>query len=497
MDASVTSSPASALSPGEIRRILFGIILAMLLAAMDQTIVATALPTIGNDLHDVEHLPWIVTAYLLSGTAVTPIYGKLSDIVGRRRMLLIGVAIFVAASVLSALAPSMWVLILARFLQGLGGGGLIALAQTIIGDIVAPRERMRYQAYFASVFVTSSIAGPILGGFFAEKLHWSFIFWINLPLGALALALSNNALKRLPRHERPHKLDYLGGALMIVATVSLLLALSWGGATYPWLSAEVMGLLALSVVAWIAFVWRLLTAAEPFVPLSVMFHPVVATATASNFFAVGTSVGLTIYIPIYFEAVLGLTASQSGLALIAFVGGTVAGAQIAARIMAVSAHYKRGPVIGQIVAVLGMLVLAIVGPSLSLWPTELLLAIIGLGLGTIYPVTTVSMQNAVEPHQLGTATASFNFFRSLGSAIFVALFGAILISALGVGGQAIGSLDQLVAKAAANGTAIGPVFRYVFGSAVVTLTIGLAFVLAMKEVPLRSGRPSAAAAVVE
>ncbi len=370
LGAAQSSQPA--LDPASIRRIIIGIILAMLLAAMDQTIVATALPTIGNDLHDLEHLPWVVTAYLLSGTAVTPIYGKLSDIVGRRRMLLIGVAIFVAASILSALAPTMGVLILARFLQGLGGGGLIALAQTIIGDIVAPRERMRYQAYFASVFVTASIAGPILGGFFAERLHWSFIFWINLPLGLLALALSNNALKRLPRVERPHRLDYLGGALMIVATVSLLLALSWGGATYPWLSAEVLGLLALSALAWVGFVWRLLTAAEPFVPLSVMFHPVVATATASNFFAVGTTVALTIYIPIYFEGALGLSASQSGLALIAFVGGTVAGAQIAARIMAVSVHYKRGVVIGQIVAILGMLTLAVIGPSLSLWPTEII-----------------------------------------------------------------------------------------------------------------------------
>ena len=496
MDDTVATPTAAALSPGDIRRIIFGIILAMLLAAMDQTIVATALPTIGNDLGDLEHLPWVVTAYLLSGTAVTPIYGKLSDIVGRRLMLLIGVAIFVAASVLSALAPSMWVLILARFLQGLGGGGLIALAQTIIGDIVAPRERMRYQAYFASVFVTSSIAGPILGGFFAEKLHWSFIFWINLPLGALALALSNNALKRLPRHERPHKLDFLGGSLMIVATVALLLALSWGGAEYPWTSVQVIGLIAASAVAWVLFVWRLMTAAEPFVPLSVMLHPVVAAATASNFFAVGTSVALTIYIPIYFEAVLGLSASQSGFALIAFVGGTVAGAQIAARVMAIATHYKWSPLIGLVVATIGMAVLAF-GPILSLGPLEVLLLITGTGLGTIFPVTTVAMQNAVPLHQLGTATASFNFFRSLGSAIFVALFGAIFISALGLGGQAIGSLEQLISEAAAHGTAVGPAFRYVFAAGVVTLAIGFVFVALMKELPLRSGRPAASAAVHE
>jgi MFS family permease len=424
---------------------------------------------------------------------VTPIYGKLSDIVGRRRMLLIGVAIFVAASVLSALAPTMWVLILARFLQGLGGGGLIALAQTIIGDVVAPRERMRYQAYFAAVFVTSSIAGPVLGGFFAEKLHWSYIFWINVPLGALALAVSDRALRRLPRHERPHRLDLPGGGLMVIATVTLLLALSWGGGSYPWASVQVVGLAVVSAAAWVLFVWRLLTAAEPFVPLPVMFHQVVATATAGNFFAVGTSVALTIYIPIYFEAVLHLTAGQSGLALIAFVGGTVLGAQIAARVMAIAVHYKRTPVIGLFVATAGMAVLAF-GPELSLWPLEVLLLITGTGLGTIFPVTTVAMQNAVPLHQLGTATAAFNFFRSLGSAIFVALFGAIFISSLGLGGEAIGSLEQLVSAAAAHGTAIGPAFRNVFAAAVVAMAIGFVFILLMRELPLRSGRPPASVA---
>jgi sugar phosphate permease len=249
-------------------------------------------------------------------------------------------------------------------------------------------------------------------------------------------------------------------------------------------------------VAWVAFVWRLLTAAEPFVPLSVMFHQVVATATASNFFVVGTSVALTIYIPIYFEAVLNLTAGQSGLALIAFVGGTVIGAQTAARIMAIATHYKRGPVIGLAVATIGMAVLAF-GPELSLWPLEILLAITGIGLGTIFPVTTVAMQNAVPFHQLGTATASFNFFRSLGGAIFVAVFGAIFIGSLGVGGKAIGSLEQLVSEAASNGSAVAPAFRHVFAAAVVTMAIGFVFVVMMKELPLRSGRPSATAATPE
>lgn len=486
MNESAPRAPtATPLDTASIRRIVIGVMLAMLLAAIDQTIVATALPTIGNELKDLEHLPWVVTAYLLSGTAVTPFYGKLADIVGRRTVLLVGISIFILGSILCALAPSMWFLIGARFVQGLGGGGLIALGQTIVADVVSPKERMRYQAYFASVFATASIAGPILGGFFAEQLHWSFIFWINIPLGLLALAMSNGVLKRLPRHERPHKLDIIGAVLMVAATVGLLLALSWGGGVYAWSSPEILGLLAISLVAWVLFVARLLTAAEPFVPLAVMFNQVVAAGTASNFFVVGTMVALTIYVPIYFETVIGLTASQSGLALIAFAGGTVAGAQIAGRIMVWTPRYKRGPIVGILVGIAATTALALTATHLTLLTVELLLLVAGLGIGTIFPVTTVSVQNAVEPHQLGTATASFNFFRSLGSAIFVAIFGAIFLGGLGLGGSAIGSLDQLTAQAAANGTSVAPVFQLVFGAAAVVLVIGFVCFAAMKELPLR------------
>jgi EmrB/QacA subfamily drug resistance transporter len=483
-DAGVTAVPD--LDKASIRRIMIGIVLAMLLAAMDQTIVATALPTIGNDLHDVEHLPWVVTAYLLSGTAVTPLYGKFADVIGRRTTMMTAIGIFLVGSILSAIAPTMWFLIAARFLQGLGGGGLLALSQTIVGDVIPPRERMRYQGYFAMVFVTSSIAGPVLGGFFAERLHWSLIFWINVPLGILAFAMTNDVMKRLPRHERPHKIDVIGAVLVIVATVTLLLALSWGGGSYAWTSPQVVGLLVVALVTTILFVRRLMTAAEPFIPLSIMLDPVVAAATISCFFAVGTMVALTIYIPLYFEIALGLGAAWSGVSLIAFIGGTVVGAQLASRIMSWTPHYKLGPVIGLAASAIGMALFALTANWLSLWETEFLLAFIGTGLGTIFPVTTVAVQNAVEPHQLGTATATFNFFRSLGSAFFVAVFGAVFIGALGVGGQSIGSLTALVAAAEAAGTAVGPVFRYVFAAAAFTLAIGFVAIAMMKELPLRT-----------
>ncbi len=485
-DASPPPPAAPVLDKADIRQIIIGVMLAMLLAALDQTIVATALPTIGSDLNDLQHLQWVVTAYLLTATAVTPLYGKLSDIHGRRTMLLVGITVFVVGSVLCALAPTMLILIVARLIQGLGGGGLIAIAQTIVADIVAPRERMRYQAYFASVFVTASVVGPVFGGFFAEHLHWSLIFWINLPLGALALFMTNGILRRLPRRERPHRLDVIGALLMAGATTTLLLALSWGGSSYPWSSPIVVGLLAGSAVAWALFVTRLLTASEPFVPLAVMFNPVVGAGTLSNFFVVGTMVALSIFVPIYYEAVVGLTASQSGFALIALMGGTVTGAQIAGRIMMWTDHYKRGPTVGLAFSVLCMAYLAYRAGDIPLWELEVLLALTGLGMGTIFPVTTVSIQNAVQPHQLGTATATFNFFRSLGSAVLVAVFGAIFLGSLGFGGQPISSLRELVAEAARMGTPIGPVFTMIFGAASVVLAVGFVFFLLMEERPLKS-----------
>lgn len=478
------------LDQASIRRIIIGVMLAMLLSALDQTIVATALPTIGSELNDIAHAPWVVTAYLLSATAVTPLYGKLADIIGRRSTMLTAIIIFLVGSVFCAVAWSMPALIVARFIQGLGGGALIALAQTVVADVVPPIERMRYQAYFASVFVTSSFAGPVLGGFFAEYLHWSFIFWINLPLGLLAYWMTNDILRRLPRVERPHKLDVLGAVLMTLATVTLLLALSWGGTAYPWSSAEILGLFAVSLAAWALFTLRMMRAAEPFLPLPIMFERVVGTGTASAFFVVGTMMALSIYMPIYFETIIGLSAGQSGVALIALVGGTVIGAQLAARTMVWTPHYKRGPLIGLAIAFVGLVWLAIEPGLQPFWLMEVVLLFIGAGLGTIFPVTTVAIQNAVEPHQLGTATASYNFFRSLGSAIFVAGFGALLLGLLGVGGQQAQSLEALVADAATRGVPLEPVFGWIFAAAAALVAVGYLFMVIMPERPLRGRAPA-------
>ncbi|MDX6749053.1 MDR family MFS transporter [Geminicoccaceae bacterium 1502E] len=479
------SSPSSTSEPldhAAVRSIILGILLAIFLSALDQTIVATALPTIGRQLGGVEHLSWVVSAYLLAATAATPLYGKLSDIHGRRVTLLSAILIFMAGSLACALAPTMPLLILARALQGLGGGGLISLAQTIIADVVSPRERGRYQGYIATVFVTSSIAGPVLGGLFARHLHWSLIFWINLPLGLLALSMTASALRRLPRHERPHRLDLPGAALMVAAAVSFLLALGWGGVRYPWLSAEILGLVGASAVFWALFAQRIATAPEPFLPLVVLRDRVVATGTAAASFAMGTLIGLSIHVPVYLELVRGLEPDEAGMALIPLMGGTVVGATTSGRVMSRVRAYKRLPQAGLLTACAALVLLAISPGGLPFAVDETLFGLVGAGLGTVLPVATVAIQNAVAPHQMGTATASMNFFRQLGAAMLVALFGAILTGGGGLGGEGHG-VDAAAFVAGPDAVAA---HGWVFATAALALAVSFLWFLAMPDRPLRS-----------
>jgi EmrB/QacA subfamily drug resistance transporter len=472
--------PASTLTPSDIRSIFFGIMLAMLLSALDQTIVATAMPTIGRQFGDLEHLPWVVTAYLLASTAVTPLYGKFSDVHGRRVTLLIGITIFIVGSIACALAPSLLALILARGVQGLGGGGLIALAQTIVADMVTPRERGRYQVYFGAVFATASLGGPVLGGFIAQNLHWSFIFWINLPLGFLAFLLTNARLKKLPRVERQHRLDVLGATLLVAATTSFMLVLSWGGAHYSWSSARILSLAAASAGFWVAFALRMLTASEPLIPLQVLADRVVGCATLASACGMGTYIGLTIFTPIYFEAALGLSARQSGLALIPLMIGIVIGATASGRMMARVRHYKRAPVAGVAIAVLSVGTIAAFSASLPFPALLSLLFFASLGLGTVMPVATVAVQNAAPAHHLGTATATLNFSRQLFGAIVVAAYGAIILS-----GQSSGRGLTLETLSGGATPELVATFRYVFVAATIGLAASLAFFCMMEERPLR------------
>ncbi|HZR63198.1 MAG TPA: MFS transporter, partial [Xanthobacteraceae bacterium] len=344
MAASAPEEAAAApLDHATIRTIVAGIMLAMFLSALEQTIVAPALPAIGKSLGDVDNLSWIITAYLLALTATTPLFGKLSDIYGRRAVLLLAIGIFILGSIACALAPSIWVLVVARGLQGIGGGGLLPIAQTIIADLLSPRERPVVQGRTSIMFMSASILGPVLGGLLTDHLHWSLIFWINVPLGGVALVMTERALRRLPRNDRPHRLDVIGAMLMVGASLVLMLALSLGGIRYPWASWHMVGLLACSAALWVLFALRLLTAREPFIPLAILHGRVTSTMTIAAFFSIGTVIGVTIYMPLYCQTVLGVSASLSGLALITYMGGATISSMLSTRLMVRITHYFRVP----------------------------------------------------------------------------------------------------------------------------------------------------------
>ena len=474
------------MSHTDIRTIVIGVGVAMFLGALDQTIIAAALPAIASDLGGFDAISWVASIYLLTATAVTPLYGKFSDIKGRRTALTLAVAIFVIGSVACALAPSMGWLIAARALQGLGGGGLISLAQTIVADIVAPKERGRYQIYFASVFLLASLLGPTLGGVFTQHLHWTLIFWINLPLGALAFFMSNCALKRLPRHDRPHQLDVLGAVLLVAATVTLMLALHDGGTVDPWTSRRILGLFGGSLALWLIFIWRIRTAEEPLIPLAVLGNDVVARGTVAASCGMGAYIGLSIYLPVYFQSARGMSITGSGPGPHSADGRhghrrhhrrTADGPH-----RALQARAGHRPCSSRRLARHRA---DAVGGRPAAWAFAAVLAVISIGLGTVLPTTTVAIQNAVELHQLGTATGTMNFFRQLGSAVTVAIFGALL--------NASGITEAVLQSAA--GMPPGS-FTTIFAATAIGFCIAFVFILWMKERPLRSSARHAAEAVV-
>jgi MFS family permease len=472
----VATAALHALSHAEVRAIVLSLMIAMFLTALDQTIVATALPTIGRQFMDVTNLSWVITAYLLSSTSVAPVFGSLSDIYGRRAMMTTALGLFLLGSVLCALAPNLLVLILARFLQGLGGGGILPLVQTVLADIVTPRQRAQYQAFFATVWVSAGIGGPVLGGIIAEHLHWSLIFWVNVPLVLLAVGILLPKMKKLPIHHRPRKLDLPGGLLLMAAAVTFLLALTWGGNKYPWLSAPLLGLLGAVLTLSGMFVWHARRTAEPFLPLALLTGPIVPYAIIAAACAIGVLVGLTVHMPIYYEAVYHLTASEAGLALIPIVALSVPGATAAGRVMMYMKRYKWISLLGLAIGAGAALALAMITP-LPLWALLGLLSVLALGLGTTFPVAVVSVQSAVARHQVGTVTGAMNFFRSLMAALSVAVFTAILLAALNRSPSALDKLD-LTSTPSADMIAA---FRYVFVAAAVLLAIGALAISRMQE----------------
>ncbi len=473
-------APRAPLSQSEVRTILISLMLTMFLAALDQTIVATALPTIGRQFHDVTSLSWVITAYLLASTAVAPVFGTLSDIYGRKAMIIVSLTLFIAGSVLCALAPNMATLIVARGLQGLGGGGIMPVVQTVISDVVTPRERGQYQAYFSGVWTTAGIAGPVLGGVFAEHLHWSMIFWINVPLGIASLAMLLPKMGKIPVFHRRRKVDWIGGLLLMSSAVVFMLVLTWGGNRFAWLSPTIAAMLGSSFVLAAAFVWHARTTSEPFLPLSLMGGSVVPYAMAAGGCALGAMIGLTVHLPLYYQVVYHLSASDSGLALIPLAAVSTGGAALAGRTMMRAVHYKRVAIVGTSTAAIIAAILAVV--VMPLWPLLALLSLFAFGLGTTFPTSVVSLQNAVARPQVGTVTGAMNFFRALGASFTVAAFTTILLMVLGTdisighdGGHPLNAISAADLTRA---------FHYVFGAAAVMLAGAALFLTLMEERPL-------------
>jgi len=471
----------------EVIAIIGGLALAMFLGALNQTIVATALPTIGRSFGDFENLSWVVIAYLLTSTVVAPLYGKLSDIYGRRGMMLVALGVFVAGSAASAAAPSMLMLILGRGLQGIGGGGIVPLTQSIIADAVPPRERGYYQAYTGSVWIVAGAAGPVLGGVIAEHLHWSMIFWLNVPLGLAAAMLSSRQLKLVPVHERAHKVDLAGAALMMASAVTLLLALTWGGTRYPWLSQQIVFLTIAAAALTAVFVWWVLRVPEPFLPIAVLKNPVMRAGCVTTACTQGVSIGLTIFVPLYYEMVHGLSASDSGLALIPIVMMTTPGSYLSGRAMLYMDHYKWAPIVMLSIATAAVALL-VVHPLLPVWAVALITGLVGIGTGSSYPTVTVSIQNAVAHQQIGIAMGAMNFFRALASAFVVAVMGAIMLADLGASPQRGGAASSAFIATASNASVddLANAFSHIFAVAVAFMVVGVVSLIVMEERPLRA-----------
>jgi len=468
----------------EIRLIVIGLMLGGFLSALNQTIVATSLPSIGRELGNFETLSWVVIAYLLSSTVVAPLYGKLSDIHGRRAMMLVALALFIAGSAAAALAPNMGMLIAARTLQGIGGGGIVPVAQTTMADIILPRERGRYQAYMITAWVAAGFLGPVLGGIITERWHWSWVFWLNVPLGLVAVLLTSSAMARLPRYGRPHKLDIVGAALMTLAAVAFLVALTSGGTRIAWTSPAMFGLVATSVVLTFALGWRLKRTAEPFLPLTVLSNPVMQAGTTASACALGVMTGLMIYMPLYYQVVHGMSPTQAGLALVPIVVMGTFGSMASGRAMMHLRHYKLSPYVGLGLATAAVAALAWL-PAMPPASSALAAGTIGFGAGTVFPVATISVQNAVSHHEVGAATGAMNFFRALNSALVVAIMGAILLSGFGSTFERGGTSADFLATAAGVGANAALVFRWVFVAALIFSVIALIALHRLEERPLR------------
>jgi EmrB/QacA subfamily drug resistance transporter len=445
------------LSQRRILVIIGALLLGMLLAALDQTIVATALPTIAGDLHGLSELSWVVTAYILASTASTPLWGKLGDLYGRKTFFQAAIVIFLVGSVLSGISQTMGQLIAFRAVQGIGGGGLMIGAQAIVGDVVSPRDRGRYQGIFGAVFGVTSVLGPLLGGFFVDHLSWRWVFYVNLPVGVVALAVTAVVLPNPPRRVS-HVIDYLGTVLLAGAATSLVLLTTLGGTTYAWSSAQIYALAVLGVVLIGLFVLVERRAAEPVLPLR-LFRSRVFTVASLVGFVVGFAMfGAITYLPQYMQVVRGQSPTESGLQLLPLMAGLLITSTTSGILISRWGHYKIFPVVGTAVMTLGMWLLSHLAVDTPALHYTLFMFVLGVGIGGVMQVLVIAVQNVVPYRDLGVATSGATFFRSIGGSFGTAVFGAIFAN------QLTGNLARYLA-----GTPVPPGFNAEAGASPASL----------------------------
>lgn len=528
-DPSTTSDPEATLiaegAPehalihgGRLRLTMGALMLTLLLAALDQTIVSTALPRITSELNGLNELAWVVTAYLLASTASTPIWGKISDLYGRKIMLQSAIVIFLIGSLLAGMSTSMGMLIATRGIQGLGGGGILVLVMTVIADIIPPRDRGKYTGLMGAVFAVSSIAGPLLGGFFVDHLTWRWIFYINLPIGIAAFIVITMVLQ-VPRRTVKHTVDYLGAVLLVAGVSLLLLVVEWGGQRYDWGSTTMIAMIAATLALLSAFVLRQLRVPEPIVPMSLFRNKVFGLTSLIGFIVGLAMFGAIIFMPLFLQIVGGSSPTQAGLQLVPMMLGMLVTSILSGRIISRTGRYKVFPIIGTAFAAIGMALLSTMSVSTPYWQIALYLLVLGIGIGNVMQVLVIAVQNAVNPREVGVATSGSTFFRSVGGTIGTALFGAVmtgqlaahLTESLPAGAAGPGGVTALTSAMSTISTlpdSIKPIvldafttsLDRVFLTAVPILVVGFVLALFLPEVPLRTShadQPSPAAALVE
>jgi EmrB/QacA subfamily drug resistance transporter len=425
----MSQAEESAAPPQSVALIIGSVAVTLLLASLGQTIVSTALPVIVGQLGGLEHLTWVVIAYLLSSTVVAPVYGKLGDLFGRKIVLQAAILIFLGGAVLSAMSNSMGMLIFARTIQGLGGGGLMVVAMTVVADIIPARQRGKIQGIFGAVFGVATVVGPLLGGFIVEHTSWQWIFLINLPLGALALGVIAVALK--PRQERvARKIDYMGFVLLSGALTAFVLATSLGGNTYDWMSLEIVGLIAASAVLLVLFVVNEARAAEPVLPLALFKNNTFVVTNAVGFLVGMAMFGSITFLPMYLQLAKGVTPTDSALQLVPMMIGLIGASTLAGFLMTRTGRYKLLPMVSTVSLVTGLLFLANMQLDTPSWQVALFMFLVGAGIGPVNSVSVTATQNAVPHHMVGVATAGTTMFRQIGGSIGVSAFGAIFAGGL-------------------------------------------------------------------